>query len=134
MGNKGCWTCRGNIQFTLYSYLNQAETDFCLKLNTARKVKCDLNRPVCDKCAKARQTCRGFGIQLSWPRETDKRRAIVNHNIARPRANSRSQQKGDRVFLNTSYWDVSLSDALIERRDLGNSYLLWIPTIRHICT
>ncbi|KAF4119431.1 hypothetical protein GMORB2_4773 [Geosmithia morbida] len=38
----GCWTCR------------------------ARKVKCDLARPHCSRCDKARVECRGYGLPLYW--------------------------------------------------------------------
>lgn len=38
----GCWTCR------------------------SRKVKCDLHRPSCHRCLKARVECAGFEIKLGW--------------------------------------------------------------------
>lgn len=38
----GCWTCR------------------------SRKVKCDLTRPYCARCAKLGITCEGYGIKLYW--------------------------------------------------------------------
>lgn len=38
----GCWTCRG------------------------RKIKCDLKRPHCDKCKKAKIQCEGYAIKLRW--------------------------------------------------------------------
>uniref|UniRef100_A0A060T279 ARAD1C26884p n=1 Tax=Blastobotrys adeninivorans TaxID=409370 RepID=A0A060T279_BLAAD len=38
----GCWTCR------------------------ARKIKCDLTRPTCLRCAKANLKCEGYTIKLRW--------------------------------------------------------------------
>lgn len=38
----GCYTCR------------------------ARKIRCDLGRPECQKCIKSRLTCRGYDINLRW--------------------------------------------------------------------
>lgn len=38
----GCWTCR------------------------SRKVRCDLQRPTCARCAKAGLKCGGFAIKLAW--------------------------------------------------------------------
>ncbi|EXJ84861.1 hypothetical protein A1O3_05536 [Capronia epimyces CBS 606.96] len=40
----GCWTCRG------------------------RHVKCDAVRPSCQRCAKSKLRCEGYGIRLSWIR------------------------------------------------------------------
>lgn len=38
----GCWTCR------------------------LRKVKCDLQRPYCNRCQRAKLTCLGYNIKLGW--------------------------------------------------------------------
>lgn len=38
----GCWTCR------------------------TRKIKCDLQRPTCNRCKKANLTCEGYSIKLRW--------------------------------------------------------------------
>ncbi|ODV97925.1 hypothetical protein PACTADRAFT_31340 [Pachysolen tannophilus NRRL Y-2460] len=38
----GCWTCR------------------------SRKIKCDNSRPTCNRCAKSRLSCQGYGIKLRW--------------------------------------------------------------------
>ncbi|KAH0490875.1 hypothetical protein TgHK011_002325 [Trichoderma gracile] len=95
MGIKGCWTCR------------------------ERKIRCDLHKPTCLNCSKALQTCKGYGMQLSWPREGDKRRAVVVHHSAASIAKLPKQyrQRG-MLFLNTSSWDVALSDALQANRNL----------------
>ena len=50
---RGCWTCK------------------------ERKVACDRERPSCRACIKAGRRCHGYGIKLSWPRQGDKKRAIV---------------------------------------------------------
>ncbi|OQV10139.1 Fungal specific transcription factor domain-containing protein isoform 3 [Cladophialophora immunda] len=82
MGIKGCWTCR------------------------ARKVRCDAHRPTCHTCTKARRVCRGYGIQLSWPREGDCKRAVV---LRHKHCTVESVGRG---FLNASCWDVALAAEL----------------------
>ncbi|KIW62327.1 hypothetical protein PV04_10508 [Phialophora macrospora] len=85
MGVKGCWTCR------------------------ARKVRCDSHWPTCGNCTKARRICQGYGIQLSWPRDDDRKRAIISRDTRRA---VNSIQSKVRRFLNTSTWDISLSEEL----------------------
>lgn len=43
----GCWTCR------------------------ARGVKCDTVQPSCDRCRKAKRVCEGYGIRLTWDRQSN---------------------------------------------------------------
>lgn len=50
---RGCWTCK------------------------ERKVACDRERPSCGTCTKSGRRCHGYGLKLSWPRQGDKKRAIV---------------------------------------------------------
>ncbi|KAI3323423.1 fungal-specific transcription factor domain-containing protein [Xylariaceae sp. AK1471] len=85
MGIKGCWTCR------------------------ERKVRCDSHWPRCGNCTKARRVCQGYGIQLSWPRDGDSKRAIVSRDTRR---SVNILQSHVRRFLNSSSWDVSLSEEL----------------------
>ncbi|KAF2802408.1 uncharacterized protein BDZ99DRAFT_202563 [Mytilinidion resinicola] len=85
MGIKGCWTCKG------------------------RKVRCDSHRPRCGNCTKAGRVCQGYGIQLSWPRDGDRKRAIISRDTRRAVNNLHSNVK---TFLNSSSWDISLSEEL----------------------
>ncbi|KAL2060008.1 hypothetical protein VTL71DRAFT_9830 [Oculimacula yallundae] len=92
MGIKGCWTCR------------------------ERKVRCDSKRPKCGNCIKAQRVCQGYGIQLSWPRDGDSKRGMISRdrvNILQPNA---------KRFLNSSYWDLSLSKEL-ENGRISTRYL-----------
>lgn len=54
----GCWTCR------------------------SRKVKCDLQKPKCNRCKKARLSCGGYGIKLGWvsPFTVSKNNSLVQIN------------------------------------------------------
>ncbi|KAL7917479.1 fungal-specific transcription factor domain-containing protein [Trichoderma austrokoningii] len=110
MGIKGCWTCR------------------------ERKVRCDLRKPTCGNCAKTLQSCKGYGMQLSWPREGNKRRAIVLDcdPSTLPRVSRRNRGR-DVVFLNVSSADVALSDALGGKLSLAD-YLhdFPIPRLPHL--
>jgi hypothetical protein len=88
-------------------------------------VRCDLRKPTCGNCAKTLQSCKGYGMQLSWPREGNKRRAIVLDCDPSTSARiSRRNRVRRVVFLNVSSADVALSDALEEKLNLGKQYLL----------
>ncbi|RYP75116.1 hypothetical protein DL771_002577 [Monosporascus sp. 5C6A] len=80
---KGCWTC------------------------TARKVQCDGGLPTCNKCARAQRYCQGYEMRLSWPRDGDRRRAIVR-NDAPPAVMFPSQGSTNRFFINTTCQDLEL--------------------------
>ncbi|KAH7084812.1 fungal-specific transcription factor domain-containing protein [Paraphoma chrysanthemicola] len=91
MGVKGCWTCR------------------------ERKVRCDARKPTCGNCTKAKRECRGYGMQLSWPKAEDNRRSFVLRG-----ANVRQQlQRGviadpeQARFVNVRSWDVALALAMV---------------------
>ena len=85
-----------------------------------RKVRCDSRRPTCGNCAKARRECKGYGMQLSWPKRDD-RRAVVHRPTHEGPAQVHRRWKYDVAFLNTSFWDMSLSDALQERPNFGTT-------------
>ncbi|KAH6888442.1 fungal-specific transcription factor domain-containing protein [Thelonectria olida] len=81
---KGCWSCK------------------------ARKVQCDRRLPTCQKCARARRECQGYGLRLSWPRDGDKKRAITGTS---PEARSRGivvRLGTDLAFVNTTWRDIEL--------------------------
>ncbi|KAK5994195.1 Transcription factor iacI-like protein [Cladobotryum mycophilum] len=84
-----------------------------------RKLRCDLAQPTCDNCARARRNCQGYGIQLSWPRDGDKRRSIVSNTTGLSALPSRNRVT---EFLNTSVWDVSLSYTLEEKRNIASYF------------
>lgn len=71
-------------------------------------------------------------IRLSWPRESDKRRAIVSKTPAlseiRHARSSPDANVSDARFVHVSYWDVELHDRLT-KQGLGykGSRLLHIP-------
>ncbi|KAK7187633.1 hypothetical protein PSPO01_06367 [Paraphaeosphaeria sporulosa] len=86
MGVKGCWTCR------------------------ERKVRCDVQRPTCGNCSKARRVCQGYGMQLSWPRDGDGKRAIVARDVdAAARGQNRNLYPPRARFVNAGAWDVELA-------------------------
>ncbi|KAF2107249.1 fungal-specific transcription factor domain-containing protein [Lophiotrema nucula] len=82
--NKGCWTCKD------------------------RKIACDKRLPFCVKCEKAGRQCLGYGTRLSWPRDNDRRRAIVSQE---PRCSKMAFRPHPRNsdYLNVFYRDVELS-------------------------
>lgn len=58
-------------------------------------------------------------MQLSWPREGNKRRAMVGHDSKTLAKLSRKYRGRSIMFLNVSSADVALSDALQEKLNLG---------------
>ena len=114
---RGCWTCKGT----------RAPSSLAkLTLPTDRKVRCDLGYPKCSNCLHAKRECSGYGLRLSWPRESDERRAIT---YSPPSANSAVPDKLDTVgldFLNVSTSDVyryfGLSTAGVVRESVLTSF------------
>lgn len=58
-------------------------------------------------------------MQLSWPREGNKRRALVNRDTAGLAKLSQQCRGRGVMFLNAFTSDVALADALQENRELG---------------
>ncbi|KAI0459628.1 fungal-specific transcription factor domain-containing protein [Xylaria acuta] len=80
---RGCWTCK------------------------SRKVQCDQGVPNCRRCVQAGRECEGYGLRLSWPRENDRKRAIV---VVLPvtGAPMRTRHMSPSQFLNTTSQDIEL--------------------------
>jgi hypothetical protein len=113
MGIKGCWTCRGNQhQEPIKHPYERQWADFCLE----RKVRCDSHWPRCGNCTKSRRVCQGYGMQLSWPRDGDRKRAIISQDTPRTVNTLQSNVKG---YLNSTCWDISLSEELENGRISG---------------
>jgi len=96
--------------------------DFC----SERKVRCDSHWPRCGNCTKARRVCQGYGMQLSWPRHGDRKRAITSRDTRRAVNTLQPNVKG---FLNSSSWDVSLSEELENGRISGENHLRGSDTL-----
>lgn len=84
-----------------------------------RKIRCDLRVPTCSKCFQAHRRCLGYGLRLSWPRNGDKRRAVVctppndvNREVA-------DRENGRLVFVNVSSWDVGLFYEIFNQGTFG---------------
>ncbi|KAI1336224.1 fungal-specific transcription factor domain-containing protein [Xylariaceae sp. FL0016] len=76
---KSCWTCK------------------------ARKVQCDRATPNCQKCVRGKRKCQGYDFRLSWPKDNDRRRAIIGV----PSVTIAQVTHGHR-FIHTSFKDVEL--------------------------
>ncbi|KAK8124427.1 uncharacterized protein PG998_000186 [Apiospora kogelbergensis] len=80
---KGCWTCK------------------------ARKLQCDGRQPTCERCARGQRQCQGYELRLSWPRDGDKKRAMVAGSGGPPSVMvSRPQLPAKRFFINTTWQDL----------------------------
>ncbi|KAF4993436.1 hypothetical protein FDECE_13402 [Fusarium decemcellulare] len=80
---KSCWTC------------------------AARRIRCDGNLPTCGKCAQSQLRCQGYESRLSWPREDDKRRAIVATPMTLP-LDQLSERPITLFLINTTCKDMEL--------------------------
>ena len=92
----------------------------CADVFAERKVRCDSKSPKCGNCTKARRVCKGYGIQLSWPRDGDAKRAMISRDTT---VNTGIRQSHASRFLNSSSWDVSLSEELESGRSSSEYYL-----------
>ena len=61
-------------------------------------------------------------MQLSWPRDGDKKRAMISRSTRRELNDLRSNVT---KFLNASSWDVSLSKELEKGTTSGEKHLRW---------
>jgi hypothetical protein len=68
-----------------------------------RKVACDRRGPPCQACSSSGRECLGYGLKLSWPRDGDKKRAIVLESDAQL---SYSSVSGE--FVRVSTIDIEL--------------------------
>lgn len=81
-----------------------------LTLLLARKIRCDQSLPKCNRCIQSGRDCKGYGLQLSWPRRNDKRRAMLGPNSNHARF--KSTPTGHRL-VNAFSRDIELHDWLL---------------------
>lgn len=78
-----------------------------LTTNLDRRISCDRGLPVCLHCIRSNLQCQGYGMRLSWPKASDRKRAL--HGIATP---LKAKQSGDLAspfrIVNTSTWDIEI--------------------------
>ncbi|KAL5589980.1 hypothetical protein FOVSG1_011847 [Fusarium oxysporum f. sp. vasinfectum] len=89
----------------------------------ARKVRCDQAYPKCNRCIKSGRHCKGYGMQLSWPRWNDTRRAIVG-----PRPLLRGRQAENRL-VNTTFADIKLHDVVSMSNKTYGVHMLGLPEV-----
>lgn len=70
---KRCWNCRCEYISTLKDVsTSESELEWA-----AGKKSCDRQAPSCGNCLRRGITCEGYGMLLSWPKESDNWRSIV---------------------------------------------------------
>ncbi|EWG51666.1 hypothetical protein FVEG_10573 [Fusarium verticillioides 7600] len=89
----------------------------------ARKVRCDQAYPECNRCTKSGRHCKGYGMQLSWPRRNDTRRAIVG---PRPRLKGRLSEHR---LVNTTVTDIRLHDVVSASDKTYGVHMLGLPEV-----
>jgi hypothetical protein len=125
--------CNGLKRTSRAGWLAGLAYILCLQ-SLERKVRCDAQRPTCGNCAKTRRECQGYGIQLSWPRDGDGKRAVVLRDIDARRRRQRGRDLDPVAvlvrarFVNVRSWDVALAVEL-ENGMAPSKYVL-----QHSCT
>lgn len=77
--------------------------------------------PACTRCIKAKKTCGGYGMRLSWPRSNDKKRAILGP----PPQDEYEGIKIDGVpFVHTTSMDVYMHHKLAKEGWQGTHFSL----------
>lgn len=67
---------------------------------------------MCQTCVVAKKKCLGYGLRLSWPREGDRRRAIVPSQTT-PQHDIMQLSTFRTRFINTTFWDITLHDEMV---------------------
>lgn len=109
---KRCWNCRGELPTATSNIIADP-------LPVDLKVACDRTLPSCQNCRTRKQACLGYGLKLSWPRESDRRRfsRAGAHYLA-------PVQAGRPGFINTTVEDMS--DSLKLYRNPMSDDILWL--------
>ena len=71
-----------------------------------RKVSCDRAVPVCNKCSKSKRVCGGYGIRLSWVKNNDQKKRLLeprHQELQHARIRHQSEQ-----WINVSSTDIRL--------------------------
>ncbi|KAH7147459.1 fungal-specific transcription factor domain-containing protein [Fusarium sp. MPI-SDFR-AT-0072] len=89
----------------------------------ARKVRCDQAYPKCNRCIKAGRHCKGYGMQLSWPRRNDTRRAMIGPT---PRLEGR---QSEHRLVNTTFTDIKLHDVVSTSNKTYGVHMLGLPEV-----
>lgn len=96
------------------------EADFAVADFTSyigRRVKCDLTFPLCLRCSRAGRECEGYDLRLSWPRENDRRRAIIGPSS---REEIDVPLSKEIRLINASNWDMELHRRLVDSKSSTN--------------
>ncbi|KAH7311249.1 fungal-specific transcription factor domain-containing protein [Stachybotrys elegans] len=93
----------------------------------ARKVQCDGAVPNCGKCRLSQRECQGYEVRLSWPKNHDKKRAMVLELVS-----EKPFLVPSHVFLNTTWTDVAMhvngDNSLPAAQDsAGDSAITFLP-------
>ena len=76
------------------------------------KIGCDQDLPACRKCIQSKRKCLRYGLRLSWPRASDRRRIIILNRRTLPAKQRLSF--GRLRFLNTSTWDIDIHNEIMQ--------------------
>lgn len=96
---RGCGTCKG-VSRNLCKFTNT----YLLWLD--RRISCDRTLPLCLHCVRSNRQCKGYELRLSWPRATDRKRAMIGP--------APSKVKGSSIgtsplrLMNTSVSDIEI--------------------------
>ncbi|KAF2119053.1 fungal-specific transcription factor domain-containing protein [Lophiotrema nucula] len=89
-----------------------------------RRISCDRTLPVCLQCTRTKRKCKGYDLRLFWPRENDRKRAVV----ARPPLCGKNHHSAGVYMINVHSWDIEMYHRLNgSLPDNKSQPILWIP-------
>lgn len=108
-GRKSCWTCKGEPLTPRAPESVQKPGDCANSalIGLARKLQCDGRQPTCERCTRAQRDCQGYQPRLSWPRDNDRKRALVGKDGLLVAAEYTGEKgPAGRFFINTTRQDL----------------------------
>ncbi|KAH8893325.1 hypothetical protein GQ53DRAFT_745569 [Thozetella sp. PMI_491] len=93
---KGCLTCRD------------------------RRIRCDRALPSCGQCVRSKRSCAGYALRLSWPREHDRRRAMLGVD---PPRSAEAPRVSATQMVNATSWDFEMREYLVELQTKDGSQM-----------
>lgn len=71
-----------------------------------RRISCDRGLPICLNCVRSNRQCMGYELRLSWPRATDRKRAMIGPAPSRGKLSSKGTSS--LRLVNTFAWDIEI--------------------------
>ncbi|SPO07747.1 uncharacterized protein DNG_10442 [Cephalotrichum gorgonifer] len=85
-----------------------------------RKISCDRAVPACSNCVRSNRVCKGYGLRLSWPRDSDRKRSMIGP-VPPQRQRGRQVGSPSTWAIHVSSWDMELYRGSADSRAAGRA-------------